>query len=123
MIEPNRQLFKLTPYRPEYCRKKLLMDQNEKLVVFRVTQVGAIDGCSGKLVSLSITAIKNNHDIYQDVYRCASKVLRTVFLCITIFYIEQTTGLSFIRAFSCWRNWPATDTKQVDQLLFTRQQH
>lgn len=122
MIEPNRQLFKLTPY-SEYCRKKLLMDQNEKLVVFRVTQMGAIDGWSGKLVSLSITAIKNTHDNYQDVYRCASKFLRTVFCCITIFNIRQTTGLSFIRAFSCRTNWPATDKKQINQLLFTCQQH
>lgn len=120
MIEPNRQLFKIIPYSPEYCRKKLLMDQNKKLIVFRVTQVGAIDGCSGKFVSLYITAIKNNH---EDVYRCASNFLRTVLLCVTIFNIGQTTGLSFIQAFSCRTNRPATDTKQVDKLLFAYQQY
>lgn len=49
------------------------MDQNEKLVMFGVTHVLAIDGYSGKLVAHSTMAIKNNLKIYEEVYRYSVK--------------------------------------------------
>lgn len=45
------------------------MSQNEKLIVFGVTQVAAIDAVSGKLVASATVPIKNNHKIYEEVYR------------------------------------------------------
>ncbi|KAM7012019.1 uncharacterized protein LKV04_022591 [Tautogolabrus adspersus] len=59
------------PYRAEYFGQKLHVDQNEKLVMFGVTHVVAIDGYSGKLVGHSTMPVKNNLTIYQDVYRQA----------------------------------------------------
>ncbi|KAL5481523.1 hypothetical protein EMCRGX_G021702 [Ephydatia muelleri] len=38
------------PYRAEYFGQKLHIDQNEKLVMFGVTHICAIDGYSGKIV-------------------------------------------------------------------------
>lgn len=48
---------------------KVHMDQNEKLAVFGVTLVLAIDGFSKKVVALSTMPIKNNLAIYEDVFR------------------------------------------------------
>ena len=36
------------PYRADYFGHKLHIDQNEKLVMFGVTQICAVDGYSGK---------------------------------------------------------------------------
>ncbi len=48
---------------------KLHVDQNEKLVMFGVTHVMAIDGFSKKVVGHSTMPIKNNIIIYEEVYR------------------------------------------------------
>jgi hypothetical protein len=45
------------------------MDQNEKLAMFGVTHVLAIDGYSSKIVAWSTMPIKNNLVIYDEVYR------------------------------------------------------
>ncbi|XP_030589956.1 uncharacterized protein LOC115783319 isoform X2 [Archocentrus centrarchus] len=50
---------------------KLHLDQNEKLVMFGVTHVMAIDGFSKKIVSHSTMPVKNIIIIYEDVYRPA----------------------------------------------------
>ncbi|KAF5891855.1 uncharacterized protein DAT39_018441, partial [Clarias magur] len=47
---------------------KLHLDQNEKLVMFGVTHVLAIDGFRKKIVSHSTMPIKNNLSIYEDVF-------------------------------------------------------
>lgn len=48
---------------------KVHMDQNEKLAMFGVTHVLAIDGFSKKVVGHSTMPIKNNLAIYEDVFR------------------------------------------------------
>lgn len=57
------------PYEAEYVGHKLHMDQNEKLCMFGVTHVVAIDGYSKKIVGHSTMPIKNNLTIYEEVYR------------------------------------------------------
>lgn len=59
----------LSPYNAEYIGHKLHMDQNEKLVMFGVTHVLAVDGFSKKIVSHSTMPVKNNLIIYEEVYR------------------------------------------------------
>ncbi|KAA8590524.1 hypothetical protein FQN60_014458 [Etheostoma spectabile] len=59
------------PYYAQYMGHKLHVDQNEKLVMFGVTHVMAIDGFSKKVVSHFTMPIKNNILIYEEVYRPA----------------------------------------------------
>lgn len=48
---------------------KLHMDQNEKLAMYGVTHIVAIDGFSRKIVPHSTMPVKNYFTIYQEVYR------------------------------------------------------
>lgn len=48
---------------------KVHIDQNEKLVMFGVTHVCAVDGYSGKIVGFATMARKNNALIYEHLYR------------------------------------------------------
>ena len=57
------------PYHAGYFGHKLHMDQNEKLAMFGVTHVIAIDGYSSYIVGYSTMSRKNNLTIYADVYR------------------------------------------------------
>ncbi|XP_020779577.2 uncharacterized protein LOC129411367 [Boleophthalmus pectinirostris] len=59
------------PYHAEYMGHKLHLDQNEKLGMFGVTHVLAIDGFSSKIVAVSTMPVKNNLIIYEEVYRKA----------------------------------------------------
>lgn len=59
------------PYNAEYAGHKLHMDQNEKLCMFGVTHVIAIDGFTKKIVGHSTMPIKNNLTIYEEVYKNA----------------------------------------------------
>ncbi|XP_060782698.1 uncharacterized protein LOC132889896 [Neoarius graeffei] len=59
------------PYQADYMGQKVHLDQNEKLVMFGVTHVVAIDGFSKKVVGHSTMPIKNNLAIYEDVFRPA----------------------------------------------------
>ena len=56
------------PYRADYFGEKVHIDQNEKLVMFGITHVCAVDGFSGKIVSFATMARKNNMLIYQHLY-------------------------------------------------------
>ena len=56
-----------TPYRAKYFGHKLHVDQNEKLVMFGVTHICAIDGYSGMVVGFISMPVKNNVDIYALV--------------------------------------------------------
>lgn len=60
------------PYQGYYMGHKLHMDQNEKLVMFGVTHVIALDGYSGNIVAHSSMPVKNNLVIYEEVYRWLS---------------------------------------------------
>ncbi|KAK2823153.1 hypothetical protein Q7C36_019753 [Tachysurus vachellii] len=57
------------PFQAGYMGQKIHMDQNEKLAMFGVTHVLAIDGFSKKVVAHSTMPIKNNLAIYEDVFR------------------------------------------------------
>jgi hypothetical protein len=56
-------------YYAEYAGHKLHMDQNEKLVMYGVTHVIAVDGFSSKIHAFATMPIKNNLLIYEHVYR------------------------------------------------------
>ena len=57
------------PYRSDYFGHKVHMDQNEKLVMYGVTHVAAIDGHSRYIVGAVTMAIKNNLIIYEKIYK------------------------------------------------------
>lgn len=55
------------PYFTEYFGRKLHIDQNEKLVMFGVTHVVAIDRYSKKMVGFKTLLVKNNIEIYKHL--------------------------------------------------------
>ena len=55
-------------YRADYFGEKIHIDQNEKLVMFGVTHVCAVDGYSGKIVGFVSMPVKNNVVIYEHLY-------------------------------------------------------
>lgn len=57
------------PYHAEYFGHKLHVDQNEKLAMYGVTHVIAIDGYSRYITASSTMAVKNNLVIYDEIYR------------------------------------------------------
>lgn len=57
------------PYHASYFGHKLHVDQNEKLVMFGVTHICAIDGYSGKVVAFASMPVKNNIEIYRHIFR------------------------------------------------------
>jgi hypothetical protein len=58
------------PYTVNYYGHKLHIDQNEKLVMYGVTHVCAIDGFSKYIPACYTMAVKNNLIIYEQLYRC-----------------------------------------------------
>lgn len=56
------------PYSAKYFGDKIHIDQNEKLILFGVTHVCAVDGYSGMIVGFTSMPIKNNITIYQQIY-------------------------------------------------------
>ena len=59
------------PYRADFFGHKLHIDQNEKLVMFGVTHICAVDGYSGKIVGFVTMPVKNNVEIYTHLFRSA----------------------------------------------------
>lgn len=57
------------PYRADYFGHKLHLDQNEKLKMYGVTHVAAIDGHSRFVVAGTTMPRKNNLKIYEEIYR------------------------------------------------------
>ena len=57
------------PYHADYPGHKLHVDQNEKLVMFGVTYVAAVDGFSGMIVGFLTMPVKNNIEIYSNLFR------------------------------------------------------
>ena len=56
------------PYSADYFGQKVHIDQNEKLVMFGVTHVCAVDGFSGKIVAFVTMPRKNNILVYKCLY-------------------------------------------------------
>ena len=57
------------PYRADYFGHKIHVHQNEKLVMYGVTHICAIDGFSGKVVGFVTMAVKNNVEIYTHSFQ------------------------------------------------------
>ena len=57
------------PYRADHFGHKLHIDQNEKLVMYGVTHICAVDGFSGKIVGFVTMPVKNNIEIYTHFFR------------------------------------------------------
>lgn len=57
------------PYKADYFGHKLHIDQNEKLIMYGVTHICAVDGFSGKIVQFITMPIKNNLEIYEHLLR------------------------------------------------------
>ena len=55
------------PYSAKYFGHKVHIDQNEKLCMFGVTHIMAVDGFSGKIVALSTMPVKNCNLIYEHI--------------------------------------------------------
>ena len=63
------RLMNPVPYHADYFGHKLHVDQNEKLVMYGVTHIGAVDGFSGKIVGFISMPIRNIVEIYAHLYR------------------------------------------------------
>ena len=57
------------PYHADYAGHKMHVDQNEKLVMYGVTHVAAVDGFSGMIVGFFTMPVKNNVEIYSNLYK------------------------------------------------------
>ena len=57
------------PYHASHFGNKIHIDQNEKLAMYGVTHVCAIDGFSSKVVGFISMPIKNNIEIYNHLFR------------------------------------------------------
>ena len=57
------------PYYAQYPGHKMPIDQNEKLVKYGTTHVLAIDFYSGFILGLITMPVKNNHIIYDHLFR------------------------------------------------------
>ena len=58
------------PYSAKYFGHEVHIDQNEKLVMYGVSHVCAIDGYSGKIVGFISMPIKNCVEIYSFIQVC-----------------------------------------------------
>ena len=68
--QPNTaRMINPIPYRADYFGHKIYIDQNEKLVMYGVTHVVAIDGHSRFIPARLTMPIKNNLTIYERVFR------------------------------------------------------
>ncbi len=63
-VTSSAKLLNPLSYTADYFGHKLHIDGNEKLVMYGVTHVCAIDGYSGKIVQFVTMPIKNNVEIY-----------------------------------------------------------
>ena len=64
----TQSLINPIPYSAKYCGEKLHVDQNEKVVLFGMTHVCAVDGYSGMIVGFATMPVKNNIIIYRELY-------------------------------------------------------
>ena len=67
------------PYSASYFGHKLHIDQNEKLGMYGVTHICAVDGFSGRIVAFASMPMKNNVEIYKHIFRS--------YQCIIIIHI------------------------------------
>ena len=59
-------------YKADYFGEKLHVDQNEKLGMYGITHIAAIDGFSKKIVGFITIPVKNNCLIYDTLFKYVS---------------------------------------------------
>lgn len=102
------------PYSSKYFGNKVHIDQNEKLVLFGVTHVCAIDGYSGMIVGFITIPLKNNVLIYQHLYR--SVVWATsIILCI---HLNPIIFRTMVLEYGLWDQIRTDQGKEWNLLLF-----
>ena len=57
------------PYTARFFGDKIHLDQNEKIAMYGVTHVMAIDGFSRKIVGMITIPVKNQISIYSTLFR------------------------------------------------------
>lgn len=67
--ESTSRVLNPIPYSADYFGHKVHIDQCEKLVMYGVTHICAIDGYSGKVVGFITTPVKNCVEIYCHLFR------------------------------------------------------
>ncbi|XP_057294025.1 uncharacterized protein LOC130622575 [Hydractinia symbiolongicarpus] len=65
----TERLLNPVPYQADYFGHKLHIDQNEKVAMYGVTHVVAIDGHTRYVTAGTTMAIKNNVKIHENIYR------------------------------------------------------
>ena len=83
------RLLNPVPYTAAYYGHKLHIDQNEKLAMFGVTHVCAIDGYSKYIPAYCTMSVKNNLVIYENIY---SSVHRSVLWPQVTYRSKRETG-------------------------------
>ena len=73
------------PYNAAYYGHKLHMDQNEKLAMFGVTHVVALDDFSSHIVKHHSMPIKNNLTIYHEVPRLGMFYICVEHWCVIMY--------------------------------------
>ena len=81
------QLISPVSYSADYSGHKLHIDQNEKMVMYGVTHICAIDGFSRKVVGFVTMPVKNNLEIYEHLYR---------YSIIIVYYIDNHFALNLV---------------------------
>lgn len=74
----SAKLLNPIPYYASYFGHKLHIDQNEKMVMYGVTHICAIDGFSGKIVAFASMPVKNTVEIYKLIFRS---------VCVWVYYV------------------------------------
>lgn len=88
------------PYSADYPGHKLHIDQNEKLVMYGVTHVAAVDGYSGMIVGFVTMPLKNPILIYDQLYRFVITVA-----CLGMYFSEAVASYRcrvIARQFGLW---------------------
>ena len=88
------------PYRADYFGHKLHIDQNEKLVMYGVTHVAAIDGHSRFVVAGTTMPVKNNLTIYREIYKYGFYLLSFVKCTSRYFWISYPSFDALLSCFS-----------------------
>ena len=88
------------PYRADYFGHKLHIDQNEKLVMYEVTRVAAIDGHSRFVVAGTTMPVKNNLRIYREIYKYGFYLLSFVKCTSRYFWIFYPSFDALLSYFS-----------------------
>ena len=69
----------------QFLWKQIHIDQNEKLVLFGVTHVCAVDGYSGMIVGFATFPVKNNALVYEHLNK------RVIHACIVVIFTFRLT--------------------------------